>query len=343
MRPNDDLEIEALKAENQRLKNELENKYRITTIIGNCNKMREIYQMIYQVSRNNATVLIRGESGTGKTRVAAAIHYNSCRARQPFIKVNCAALPTTLIDSELFGDEKGGGSESKPLRTGQFEIADKGTLLLDEIGAVSLDAQARLHRLLQEQKFERIGGKTAVKTDVRVVAATEKNLENMVETGEFRSDLYYRLNVFPIYLPPLRERKTDIMLLADAFIERYATENKKTIKRFSTPAIDMLMAYHWPGNVRELENVIDRAAQRCEAGVIHSYHLPPSLQTGKASNTLPAQTLEAAVGNLERDMLIDALKNTRGNITTAATLLGITVRKFGYKARRYGINYKDYH
>jgi Nif-specific regulatory protein len=175
-----------------------------------------------------------------------------------------------------------------------------------------------------------------------VVAATNKNLEQAVEEETFRGDLYYRLNVFPIYMPPLRERKTDVLLLADFFLEKYARENKKEIRRFSTPAIDMLMAYHWPGNVRELENCIERAVLLCEEGVIHSYHLPPTLQTGNESNTLPAWSLEEAVANLEREMLIDALKNTRGNITRAADLLQTTVRKFNYKARRYGITYRHY-
>jgi Nif-specific regulatory protein len=178
--------------------------------------------------------------------------------------------------------------------------------------------------------------------DVRVVAATNKNLEQAVEDGSFRDDLYYRLNVFPIYMPPLRERKTDVLLLADFFLEKYVRENNKEIRRFSTPAIDMLMAYHWPGNVRELENCIERAVLLCEEGVIHSYHLPPTLQTGSESGTLPAWSLEEAVANLEREMLIDALKNTRGNITRAAELLQTTVRKFNYKAQKYGVSYRHY-
>jgi Nif-specific regulatory protein len=177
---------------------------------------------------------------------------------------------------------------------------------------------------------------------VRVIAATNKNLEQAVEEGTFRGDLYYRLNVFPIYMPPLRERKTDILLLADYFLEKYAKENHKDIRRFSTPAIDMLMQYHWPGNVRELENCIERAVLLCEEGVIHSYHLPPTLQTGKESGTLPALSLEEAVANLEKEMLIDSLKNTRGNISSAAKILQTTVRKFAYKAQQHGIDYRHY-
>ncbi len=335
-------EKEQLREENKRLKKELENKYTITNIVGNSNKMREVYQMISQVSKSNATVLVRGESGTGKELVANSIHYNSLRAKGPFIKINCAAIPANLIESELFGHEKGAFTGAIRLKLGRFELAHKGTLFLDEIGSIGLDVQTNLLRVLQEKEFERVGGQKTIKADVRIVAATNKNLERAVEDESFRGDLYYRLNVFPIYMPPLRERKTDILLLSDFFLERYAGENRKSIKRFSTPAIDMLMAYHWPGNVRELENCIERAVLLCEEGVIHSYHLPPTLQTGEESNTLPAQSLEESVEALEREMIIDALKNTRGNATSAADLLKTTVRKFNYKAKRYGVDYRRY-
>jgi Nif-specific regulatory protein len=335
-------EKEQLRDENKRLRNELENKYRITNIVGNSNKMREVYQMISQVCKSNATVLIRGESGTGKELVANSVHYNSNRAKGPFVKVNCAAIPANLIESELFGHEKGAFTGAIKQKLGKFELAHKGTIFLDEIGSIGLDVQANLLRVLQEKEFERVGGQRTMKVDVRIVAATNKNLENAVEEGTFRGDLYYRLNVFPIYMPPLRERKTDILLLADFFLEKYAKENNKEIKRFSTPAIDMLMAYHWPGNVRELENCIERSVLLCDGGVIHSYHLPPTLQTGTESDTLPELSLEDAVANLEREMIIDALKNTRGNITTAAQILKTTVRKFAYKAQKYGIHYRHY-
>ncbi|MDJ0720650.1 MAG: sigma 54-interacting transcriptional regulator [Desulfobacterales bacterium] len=336
------LEKQTLRDENKRLLNELENKYRITNIVGNSNKMREVFQMVSQVCKSNATVLVRGESGTGKELVANSVHYNSNRAHAPFVKVNCAAIPVNLIESELFGHEKGAFTGAIKQKLGKFELANKGTLFLDEIGSIGLDVQVNLLRVLQEKEFERVGGQKTIKTDVRIIAATNKNLEHAVEEGTFRGDLYYRLNVFPIYLPPLRERKTDILLLADHFLERYTKENNKDIRRFSTPAIDMLMAYHWPGNVRELENCIERAVLLCEEGVIHSYHLPPTLQTGPESDTLPALSLEEAVANLEREMIIDALKNTRGNITQAADLLKTTVRKFAYKAQKFGISYKHY-
>ncbi|MCF8068257.1 MAG: sigma 54-interacting transcriptional regulator [Desulfobacterales bacterium] len=336
------LEKKQLEDEKNRLENELENRYSINNIIGNSNKMREVFQMISQVSSSNATVLIRGESGTGKELVANSVHYNSPRSKFPFIKVNCAAIPSTLIESELFGHEKGAFTGAIKQKKGKFEMAHKGTIFLDEIGTIDLDIQARLLRVLQEKEYERLGGHTVRKTDVRIIAATNKNLESAVEEGSFRGDLYYRLNVFPIYMPPLRERKTDILLLAEHFLKKTAHENNKDIRRFSTPAIDMMMDYHWPGNVRELENCIERAVVLCDGGVIHSYHLPPTLQTGTESDTLPALSLEDAIANLEREMIIDSLKNTKGNITLAAKILKTTVRKFSYKAQKSGVDYRNY-
>lgn len=336
------LEKEQLRNENKRLRSELENRYSVTNIIGNSSRMREVYQMISQVSKSNATVLLRGESGTGKELVANSIHYNSNRAKGPFIKVNCAALPSNLIESELFGHEKGSFTGAIKQKLGKFELANKGTLFLDEIGSINLDVQINLLRVLQEKEFDRVGGQKTIKTDVRIITATNKNLEQAVEEGSFRGDLYYRLNVFPIYLPPLRERKTDILLLADYFLEKYARENSKDIRRFSTPSIDMMMAYHWPGNVRELENCIERAVLLCEEGVIHSYHLPPTLQTGSESGTMPSLSLDDAVANLEKEKIIDALKNTRGNSAQAAKIMKTTIRKFNYKAKKYNVDFHQY-
>jgi len=336
------LEKEKLREENQRLRKELSDKYSVANIIGNSNKMREVFQMISQVCKSNATVLIRGESGTGKELVANAIHYNSLRAKLPFVKVNCSAIPSNLVESELFGHEKGAFTGAIRQKPGKFEIADKGTIFLDEIGSVDMDVQVKLLRVLQEKEFERVGGYRTIKINIRIIAATNKNLEEAVDEGTFRSDLYYRLNVFPVYMPPLKERKTDILLLADYFLEKYANENKKDIRRLSTPAIDMLMQYHWPGNVRELENCIERAVLICEEHVIHGYHLPPSLQTGKESDTVPTQSLEESTAKLEREMIIDALKNTHGNMSTASLLLGITERKFAYKAKKYAVDYRRY-
>jgi Nif-specific regulatory protein len=335
-------EREQLREENRRLQEELYNKYRITNIVGNSNKMREVFQMISQVSKSNATVLIRGESGTGKELCANAIHYNSLRSKSPFVKVNCVALPSNLIESELFGHEKGAFTGAIRQKRGKFELANKGTIFLDEIGSIDTDVQVKLLRVLQEKELERVGGYDTIKADVRVIAATNKNLEQAVEEGTFRGDLYYRLNVFPIYMPPLRERRTDILLLADYFLEKYAKENQKDIRRLSTPAIDMLMQYHWPGNVRELENCIERAVLLCEEGALHGYHLPPTLQTAEESGTFPDRSLEDAVANLERDMIVDALKTTRGNMAKAAQMVQTTERKFAYKAKRLGVDYREY-
>jgi Nif-specific regulatory protein len=304
--------------------------------------MREVFQMISQVSKSNATVLLRGESGTGKELAANAIHYNSLRSNNPFVKVNCAALPSNLIESELFGHEKGAFTGAIQQKRGKFELANKGTIFLDEVGSVGVDVQVKLLRVLQEKEFERVGGYETIKVDVRIIAATNKNLEQAVEEETFRGDLYYRLNVFPIYMPPLKERKTDILLLADFFLEKYAKENHKDIRRFSTPAIDMLMQYHWPGNVRELENCIERAVLLCEEGAVHSYHLPPTLQTAEASGTMPGRSLEDELANLERDMIVDALKSTRGNMAKAALILKTTERKFAYKAKKHSVDYRLY-
>ncbi len=335
------VEKEQLKTENLRLKSELENRYSFANIIGNSNKMREVLQMISQVSSSSATVLIRGESGTGKELVANSVHYNSDRNKNPFIKINCAAIPENLIESELFGHEKGAFTGASHLKRGKFEMADQGSVFLDEIGNMALSAQVKLLRVLQEKEFDRVGGYKPIKSDVRIIAATNSNLEEMVQLGKFRDDLYFRLNVFPIYIPSLKMRKTDIILLADHFLEKYRKEHGKDIKRITTPAIDMMMEYHWPGNVRELENCIERAVILCNEGAIHSYHLPATLQTGIKSKTLPS-TLEDSVAHLEKEILMDSLKNTKGNINKAARLIGITVRKFSYKAEKYAILYKDY-
>lgn len=327
-----------LLAENIHLKEELRQRYDFTNIIGSSSSMREVYQLVSQVAHTNTTVLIRGESGTGKELVAHALHYSSERANQPFIKVNCGALPESLIESELFGYEKGAFTGANSRKKGRFELAEGGTLFLDEIGDLSLAIQVKLLRVLQEREFERLGGTETIRANVRVITATNKDLAQAIEQNLFREDLYYRLNVFTIYLPPLRERRTDILLLADHFLEKYAREHSKPIKRISTPAIDMLMCYHWPGNVRELENCIERAVLLCDGGVIHAHHLPPTLQTAEASNTQPATHLEAAVQAYEKDMILDALKSTRGNQAKAARLLGTTERIINYKVRKYNIN-----
>ncbi len=330
-------EKERLIGENIRLYGELKERYRFQNLIGNSRKMQEVFQAIAQVAASDATVLVRGESGTGKELVAHAIHYNSPRAQAPLVRVSCAALPEGLIESELFGHERGAFTGALVAKKGRFEMAHGGTLFLDEVGDLSPSVQVKLLRVIQEKEFERLGSSRTIHTDVRIIAATHQDLEAAMRSGRFREDLYYRLNVFPIYLPPLRERKTDVLLLAEHFLEKYSMQYGKKIRRISTPAIDMLMAYHWPGNVRELENWMERAVIVCNEEVIYSYHFPPTLQTAEATGTQVRSPLRQAVGQFEREMIVDALKSTRGNCTKAAKLLQTTQRILGYKIRKYGI------
>jgi Nif-specific regulatory protein len=333
-----DQERRQLVEENTQLKQELKERYEFTHIIGNSGPMRRVYEQVSQVVGTSATVLIRGESGTGKELIAHALHQHSPRAGQPFIRVNCAALPETLVESELFGYERGAFTGALARRKGRFELADGGTLFLDEIGELSPSTQAKLLRVIQEREFERLGGTATIQVDVRLIAATSKDLERAQAEGTFREDLYYRLNVFAICVPPLRERKSDVLLLADHFVEKYARLHGRSIKRISTPAIDMLMTYHWPGNVRELENTIERAILVADGDVIHGHHLSPTLQTAEASGTVVSGSLGEAVAAFESNLIQDALKTTRGNRARAARLLSTTERIINYKIRRYGID-----
>ncbi len=327
-----------LRDENVRLRRELKTRFDVHNMVGTSNAMQEVYRLIEQVADSNATVLIRGESGTGKDLVAHAIHYNSPRADQPFIKVNCTALPETLLESELFGHEKGAFTGAVERKLGRFERAHGGTIFLDEIGDFPPSLQVKLLRVIQFREFERLGGTETIKANVRVVVATHKNLEDQITKGDFRADLYYRINVFPIYLPPLRERKDDIMLLADRFLEKFAQENGKRITRISTPAIEMLTRYHWPGNIRELENCIERAVLLCEDDVIRSEHLPPSLQMIDRHDTTAKPSFTEIIANKERELIVDALKKCGGQQRKAAQELGITERILGYKIHKYGIH-----
>ncbi|WP_455382659.1 nif-specific transcriptional activator NifA [Salinispira pacifica] len=331
-----------LQEENTRLQQELRERFRPSNIIGNSKAMQSVFDMVAQVSRSDATVLIRGESGTGKELEAHAIHYNSPRASKPFIKVNCAALPETVIESELFGHERGAFTGAVSTRKGRFELANGGTIFLDEIGDLSATTQVKLLRVLQEREFERVGGNDTIRTNVRVITATNRNLEKLMEQGSFREDLYYRLNVFPIHIPPLRERKSDILLLADHFIEKYSEQNHVLIRRISTPAIDLLMNYHWPGNVRELENCVERAVLLSMDEVIHSHHLPPTLQSAESTNTRLTGTLSEALDNLERELILDSLKSTKGNMAKAARLLGVTERIMGLRVHKHGLDSRQY-
>ncbi|HDQ46359.1 MAG TPA: GAF domain-containing protein [bacterium] len=331
-------ERERLMNENVALKQKLQDEYSFHNIIGNSHEMRDVYEQVAQVARTDTTVLLRGESGTGKELIAEAIHYNSLRNDKPFIRVNCAAIPENLIESEFFGYEKGAFTGAVSRKKGRFELADGGTLFLDEVGEISLMTQVKLLRVLQKQEFERVGGTETLHVDVRVIAGTNANLETLMMDGRFREDLYYRLNVFSIFLPPLRDRRTDILLLADHFMLKYGRKHGKAVKRISTPAIDMLMRYHWPGNVRELENCIERAVLVCEDQVIHSYHLPPTLQTSESSDTVSRLSLDNAVAAYEKELIQDALKTTRGNRARAARLLDTTERIIGYKITKYEID-----
>jgi Nif-specific regulatory protein len=328
--------------ENVHLRQELKERYDFSNIMGTSGPMRQVCEQIAQVTRTNTTVLIRGESGTGKELIAHALHYNSLRANKPFIKVSCAALPDTLIESELFGYEKGAFTGATQRRKGRFEAAEGGTLFLDEIGDVNLATQVKLLRVLQEREFERLGGTETIKANVRLIAATHKDMEQMIAEGKFREDLYYRLNVFSIFVPPMRERKSDLLLLVDHFLEKFSREHGKSVKRISTPAIDMLTSYHWPGNVRELENALERAVLVCDGHVIHAHHLPPTLQTAEASGTVMRLSLKDALAAYEKDLIQDALKTTRGNRAKAARLLNTTKRILNYQVGKYGIDWERF-
>jgi len=311
-------------------------------IIGSSDPMKAAFRLIEQVAGTDATVLVTGESGTGKELVAKAIHDCSRRAEGPFVAVNCAALPESIIESELFGHEKGAFTGAIAARQGRFEAARNGTLFLDEIGDLSPAVQVKLLRILQERSFERVGGNKTVKTNARIVVATHRDLRKEVAEGRFREDLYFRLNVFPIQLPPLRERGADILLLADWFAEKCGAGAGKQIRRISSPALDLLMIYHWPGNVRELENCIARACILSTDGVIHSYYLPPSLQSATSTGTEPASTFDGAIARLEKEMLVEALKIERGNAASAARRLGITERRIRLAMRQYKLNYHSF-
>ena len=331
-------EYEALQAENYRLRDALEERFRPENIVGNSRLMREVYMRIRRVADSHTTVLIRGETGTGKELVASAIHYSSPRCSGPYIRVNCAQLNENLLESELFGHEKGAFTGAVEKRIGRIEEAEDGTLFLDEIGDFPPAIQVKLLRFLQEHEYERVGSNVTRTANVRVIAATNRDLEAALAKQEFRQDLYYRINVFPIPLPPLRERRDDILLLANHFVAKFSREMGKEIRRISTPAIDMMNAYHWPGNVRELENCIEHAVLLADDNVIHSHHLPPTLEVpGTQPDEIPG-TLEACVKAVERDMISDALKRTAGNATAAARQLGITPRKIRYKIKNLGIH-----
>jgi Nif-specific regulatory protein len=310
-------------------------------MIGTASSMAPVYELIERVCDSDATVLITGESGVGKELVARSIHQRSPRAERPLITVNCAALPQSVLESELFGHELGAFTGAVKQRAGRFELAHTGTLFLDEIGDLPQTTQIMLLRVLQERQFERVGGSETLDVDVRVVVATNRDLLALVREGRFREDLYYRLAVVPIHVPPLRERRADIPRLADFFVERYG-QGAKPIRRIATSAIDLLCAYHWPGNVRELENCIERAVLFSDDGVIHAHDLPPTLQMPESSAASHRGGLTATLDRVERDMIVDALKASRGNMAEAARLLEVSERLIGLRVRKHGIDRKRF-
>ena len=329
-----------LYSENRELRRALENRHRIEGIIGDSGQMLEVVSLVGRVAPSEATVLIRGESGTGKELIAKAIHYASPRASAPLIRVNCAALPENLLESELFGHEKGSFTGAIATRKGRFELADGGTLFLDEIGDLPPHLQAKLLRVLQEREFERVGSSQPVKVNVRILSATHRDLEALMRTGQFREDLYYRLNVVTILLPPLRERRQDLPALMDHFLKIFAEKNGKTIRGFSGEARAALLRYDYPGNVRELENLIERAVVLTRDDVVARGDLPLSLDEPEPQNDA-RKHLTAAVEGLERRMIKDALARAGGVQTRAAEFLGITERALRYKLKKYGFQGED--
>ena len=332
-------ERESLLEENRKLREMLSENP--GEMVGNCRAMQQVYELIRQVAPSDATVLIRGSSGTGKELVARAIVNLSSRKDKQFVCLNCAALPENLVESELFGHEKGAFTGAVGRRIGRAEAADGGTLFLDEIGDLSLQTQVKLLRFIQERTFSRVGSNVELRSNVRFLAATSRNLEDLMSRKLFREDLYYRLNIFPIVMPDLSKRKSDIILLAEHFIEKMNVKYGKKVSRLSTPAINMLMAYHWPGNVRELENCIERAVLTAQDDCIHGYNLPPSLQTGKESGSqlLPdgKASFNVLVDSYERELIVEALKRNSGNMSAAARSLGLSPRVIHYKINRLGI------
>ncbi|MGE0645711.1 MAG: sigma-54-dependent transcriptional regulator [Nitrospira sp.] len=337
-----------LEQEVKSLRAQVVRRYAFHNLIGKSEGMQDIYSKIEQVADSRTTVLITGESGTGKELVAKALHYNSSRRDRPFVALNCAALPETLIESELFGHEKGSFTDATARRTGQFELAHTGTLFLDEIGDLSAVTQAKLLRVIQEREFTRIGGVQPIKVDVRIVAATNKNLDDLVRKGQFREDLYYRINVIALYLPPLRERSEDIPLLAKHFLEKRLEEEKRPQIEFNKDALELLTRYSWPGNVRELENFVEQAfIWSQQAAEITPEHLPASIKSDSRSTSLRDDTLagrmslEKAVMEFEREIILDALKRTNYVQTHAANLLGISRRMLKYRMDTLGIGRPD--
>jgi Nif-specific regulatory protein len=332
-------EREAFLEEKEILTHQLKSRYSVENIIGQSDKMQEVFEAIHRVAPSRANVLLRGESGTGKELVAKAIHYMSRRAKGPFIKFNCASIPEGLLESELFGHEKGAFTGAMAVRKGRFELASGGTIFLDEIGDLPLTLQPKILRVLQEKEFERVGGERTIKVDVRLVAATSRDIEELLAEGKFREDLYYRLNVVPLFLPSLRERKEDIPVLVDYFLKKYNEENQKSL-RLASDVLSLFMDYDWPGNVRELENTIERLVVMSRGKVATAEDLPLSIRDRslKARYAVHGKdALPSTIEDIERTNILDALKKTGWVQAKAARLLGITARQIGYKMKKYNL------
>ncbi len=338
------ISTKTLKEENKRLWEEIDKSYSFGNIIGKSKGMREIYKMIRQIANSKSTVLIMGESGTGKELISRAIHYNSNRKNFPFITINCAAIPETLIESELFGHERGAFTDAIRTKKGLFEEADGGTLFLDEIGELSLATQAKILRFLEEREFNRVGGSKMIKVDVRLITATNKDLTQLIKNGGFREDLYYRINVVPITLPPLRGRKEDIPLLVEHFIKKFNEENHKNVKGVQPETLDLMMNYEWPGNVRELENLMERVIALTPNEYIQPKEIPFSLVNISKTNGLKESILSGQIPFLkaeeefEREVILDALKRSNNVQSHAASILGISRRILKYKMDKLGIS-----
>jgi Nif-specific regulatory protein len=332
----------ALEDEKERLRGEILDHFKPDDIIGNSHAIQRVCRLINQVAPSEARVFITGESGVGKELVARIIHLNSARAEKPFVKVHLAALPERTVESELFGHERGAFAGAGSLRRGCLEMADGGTLFLDEIGDLPMSTQVKLLRFLQEKAFERLGGVETIRSDVRIISSTNRNIDAAISQFRFRLDLFYRLSLFPIFVPPLRERKTDIPLLVHHFIERNSKKHGKVVGRISFPAMEAMMSYHWPGNVRELKNCVERAVTLNRDGVIHAHQLPIPLQTAETSRTPSKGKLQASLASLESEMLVDALKATRGDADRAAGLLGISARHMRMCMTRHRIRSRQF-
>ncbi|MBI2470042.1 MAG: sigma-54-dependent Fis family transcriptional regulator [Planctomycetes bacterium] len=328
-------ERQRLIAQNRILKEKLKDKYKSSELVGSTPQMKQIFHMIADVAPSTASILILGETGTGKELVANAVHYQSDRACMPFIALHCAALSEGVLESELFGHEKGSFTGAVQSRKGRFEMADGGTLFLDEVGEMSLKVQVKLLRVLEKGEFERVGGEKTLKVDVRLIAATNRNLEREVSEGRFREDLFYRLNVITIHLPSLRERREDIPILSNFFVIKYTKKYKKEIKGFTPEAMDALCAYHWPGNVRELENVVERAIVLCKKNTITLDHLPGSVIPGKDDMSVIKIPVGISLKEAEKEIIQKTLQMTRGSKKEAAKILDISSRKIEYKVKEW--------